>query len=157
MERVRLAAAALSTVFKALYIHTYRGATCSLGVTLRWSEARLQHSDMRTLSRPHPSPAQPSPPHPPPPPLSRPAHTCPFRHVRRRWAQQRFSRQWGLLSQRVPLPVCILLYIILRCRSTIKQTGVEGFALLSAGEDARQRAQPHLLFLLLTLRLLQIF
>lgn len=55
------------------------------------------------------------------------------------------------------LPVCILLYVIIRCWSTIKQTGVEGLALLSSGEDARQRPQPHLFFLLLTLRLLQIF
>lgn len=60
-------------------------------------------------------------------------------------------------SDMCALPVCILLYVIIRCCSTIKQTGVEGLALLSPGKDTRQRAQPHLLFLLLTLRLLQIF
>lgn len=96
-------------------------------------------------------------PSPPPHPASLGAQTRAHFNALAAGNHSRGSPAGGSLSQRVPLPVCVLLYVILRCRSTIKQTGVEGFALLPAGEDARQRAQPHLLFLLLTLRLLQIF
>ena len=60
-------------------------------------------------------------------------------------------------SDMCALPVCIFLYVIIRRGSTIKQTRVEGLALLPPGEDTRERAQAYLLFLLLSLRLLQIF
>lgn len=44
-------------------------------------------------------------------------------------------------------PVRVLLYVIIR-GGTIKEAGVEGLPLLPPGEDARDGAESHLLFLL---------
>lgn len=58
------------------------------------------------------------------------------RHARGHWAKG------GGLS-----PVCVLLYVIIR-GGTIKEARVEGLPLLPSGEDSRDGAESHLLFLL---------
>lgn len=77
--------------------------------------------------------AQPSPP-PPHPPARTHVHT--HRHARRAAGEGR----------RVS-PVRVLLYVIIR-GGTIKEAGVEGLPLLPSGEDTRDGAESHLLFLL---------
>lgn len=53
-------------------------------------------------------------------------------------------------------PVGILLYVIIRGGCTIKQARVQWLALFSPSEHPWQRAQSHLLLLLLTLLVLQV-
>lgn len=71
---------------------------------------------------------------PPPPPTRTHVHT--HRHARRAAGEGR----------RVS-PVPVLLYVIIR-GGTIKEAGVEGLPLLPSGEDTRDGAESHFLFLL---------
>lgn len=152
-------------VFLFTDVYTHTGAMCSIRVTLRRSKMRLwlltrpltvglttrAHAD--THAHTHTYNYSPSG-------GAKQVHVLYYIYTLQHPSSLTLKALWstgGFTQRAVLLPVCILFYVIIGCGSTIKQTGVQRLALLSPGKDTRQRAQPHLLFLLLTLRLLQIF